>query len=128
MPHLALLARLYHGVKATSCQSERNFSALSFVIAHLRSSMAPFKVEQMMFVRLNQDYIPEFRRYKAVVGSQKERMKKCGREVQSMQLKTAGETIEIDLRLGERAKSFIHKNDIIAQYVNDYYKNSASNY
>ena len=50
-----------------------------------------------MFLRLNQDYIPEFRKYKAVVGSQKDRMYKCGREVQSMQLKTAGEMIEIDL-------------------------------
>ena len=50
-----------------------------------------------MFLRLNQDYIPEFRKYKAVVGSQKDRMYKCGREVQSMQLKTAGEIIEIDL-------------------------------
>ena len=58
MHHLALLACLYHGVEATSCQSERNFSALAFRIAHLRSSMAPFKVEQMMFLRLNQDYIP----------------------------------------------------------------------
>ena len=56
MPHLALLARLYHGVEATSCQSERNLSALSFLIAHLRSSMAPFKVEQMMFLRLNQRF------------------------------------------------------------------------
>ena len=44
------------------------------------------------------DYISEFCKYKAVVGSQKDRMNKCGREVQSMQLKTAGETIEIDLR------------------------------
>ena len=71
--------------------------ALSFLIAHLRLSMAPFKVEQMMFLRLNQDYSNGFRKYKAVVGSQKDRMYKCGREVQSMQLKTAGEIIEIDL-------------------------------
>ena len=78
MPHLALLARLYHGVEATSCQSEQNVSALSFLIAHLRSSIAPFKVEQMMFLRLNQDYIPEFRKYKAVVRSQKDCMNKCG--------------------------------------------------
>ena len=50
-----------------------------------------------MFSRLNQDYIPEFRKYKADVGSEKDRMNKCGREVQSMQLKTAGEIIEMDL-------------------------------
>ena len=68
MPHLALLARLYHGVVATSCQSERNFSALSFLIAHLRSSIAPFKAEQIMFLHLNQDYIPEFHKYKGSRG------------------------------------------------------------
>ena len=28
MPHLALLARLYHGVEATSCRTERTFSAV----------------------------------------------------------------------------------------------------
>ena len=27
-PHLAPVARLYHGVEATSCQVERNFSSL----------------------------------------------------------------------------------------------------
>ena len=30
LPHLALLACLYHAVEATSCQAERNFSSLSF--------------------------------------------------------------------------------------------------
>ena len=30
LPHLALVARLYHGVEATSCQAERNLSWLSF--------------------------------------------------------------------------------------------------
>ncbi|CAN0199295.1 unnamed protein product [Ascophyllum nodosum] len=54
MPHLALLARLYHGVEATSCQAERNFFALALLIGNMRSSMGAFKVEQMMFLRLNQ--------------------------------------------------------------------------
>ena len=49
MPHLALIARLYHGVEATSCQAERNFSALALLISNMRSSMGAFKVEQMMF-------------------------------------------------------------------------------
>ena len=39
MPHLALPARLYHGVEATSCQTERNFSALALLIGNMRSSM-----------------------------------------------------------------------------------------
>ena len=54
LPHLALLARLYHGVEATRCQAERNFSALSILIGTLRASMSPFKVEQMMILKLNQ--------------------------------------------------------------------------
>ena len=49
LPYLALLARLYHGVEATSCQVERNFSSLSFLISTLRTSMGPFKVEQRCF-------------------------------------------------------------------------------
>ena len=56
LPHLALVARLYHGVEATSCQAERNFSSLSFLIGTLRASLSPFKVEQMMFLKLNQGF------------------------------------------------------------------------
>ncbi|CAN0392040.1 unnamed protein product, partial [Pylaiella littoralis] len=48
MPSLALIARLYNGVESTSCQAERNFSALAFLIGHLRSSIAPDKVERLM--------------------------------------------------------------------------------
>ena len=58
MPRLALIVRLYHGVKATCCQAERNFCALSFLLANLRSTMGgAFKVEQVMFLRLNQELI-----------------------------------------------------------------------
>ncbi|CAN0159841.1 unnamed protein product, partial [Pylaiella littoralis] len=32
-PHLSLLARLYAGVDTTSCQAERNFSALKQVLS-----------------------------------------------------------------------------------------------
>ena len=51
LPHLALLARLYHGVEATSCQAERTFSALALLIGIMRSSMGAFKVEQMTLTR-----------------------------------------------------------------------------
>ena len=44
LPHLALIARLHHAVESTSCQSERNFSALGLLIGNLRSSMLPSKV------------------------------------------------------------------------------------
>lgn len=52
MPHLALIARLYHGIESTSCQAERYFSALSPLIDSLRDQMPPSKVEQMMFLRM----------------------------------------------------------------------------
>ena len=44
MPCLAFIARLYHGIEATSCQAERNFSALAHLIGYLRSRMLPSKV------------------------------------------------------------------------------------
>ncbi|CAM9493242.1 unnamed protein product, partial [Ascophyllum nodosum] len=73
MPHLAILARFYHGVEATNCQAERNFSALALLIGNMRSSMGAFEVEQMMFLRLNQRYIPEIAAYNRVVDRQQAR-------------------------------------------------------
>ena len=67
LPHLALLARLYHGVEATSYQAERNFSSLPFSIGTLRASMSPFKVEQMMLLKLDQGCLPEVQKYNAVI-------------------------------------------------------------
>ncbi|CAN0073680.1 unnamed protein product, partial [Ascophyllum nodosum] len=51
MPFLALIARVYNGIESTSCQAERKFSALAFLIGHLRSTTAPGKVERLMFLR-----------------------------------------------------------------------------
>ena len=39
IPYLTLIARLYYGVEATSCQAKRKFSALSHLIGDLRSRM-----------------------------------------------------------------------------------------
>ena len=48
------MARLYHGIKTTSCQAERFVLALSRLIGDLRSRMLASKVERMMrFIRLN---------------------------------------------------------------------------
>ena len=48
MPYLAFIARLYHGrIEATSCQAERNFSALAHLIGDLRSSMLASKIGRM---------------------------------------------------------------------------------
>ena len=34
MPYLAFIARLYHGIEATICRAERNFSALAHLISY----------------------------------------------------------------------------------------------
>ena len=57
-PHVGLVARLYLGVDATSCQAERNFSALRLIVSDLRSKSSPGKVEKTVFVRLNKHLIP----------------------------------------------------------------------
>jgi hypothetical protein len=97
MPHLALLARLYHGVEATSCQAERNFSALALLIGNMRSRMGAFKVEQMMFLRLNQRYIPEIAAYNRVIDRQQARRHQCREDTGKGQNEAAGDLIEIDL-------------------------------
>ena len=83
LSHLALVARLYHGVEATSCQAERNFSSLSFLIGTLQASMSPFKAEQMMFLKLNQGCLPEVQKYNAVIAAQQEA--------------AAGETVDVEI-------------------------------
>ena len=89
LPHLALVA--------TSCQAERNFSSLSFLIGTLRASMSPFKVEQMMFLKLNQGCLPEVQKYNAVIAAQQERRSQCLQDVQSAQEAAAGETVDVEI-------------------------------
>ena len=67
MPYLAFIARLYLGIKATSCQAERNVSALGHVIGHLRCYMLVRKVEHMMLIRLNRHFVAEVREWDAAV-------------------------------------------------------------
>lgn len=59
-PHIGLLARMYAGVDTTSCQAERNFSALNQVVSDMRAGSLPHKIEQMLLLRLNRTYIPGF--------------------------------------------------------------------
>ena len=97
MPHLALLARLYHGVEATSCQAERKFPALALLIGNMRSSMGAFKVEQMMFLRLNQRCFPEFAAYNRVIDRQQARRNQCREDTDKVQNEGCCDLIEIDL-------------------------------
>ena len=93
LPYLELLARLYHGVEATSCQAE-----LSFLISTLRASMSPLKVEQMMFVKSNQGCLPdEVQKYNAVIAAQQGRRSQCFQDVQSAQEAAAGETVDVEI-------------------------------
>ena len=76
MPYLALFARLYHGFEATSCQTERKFSALAHLIGDLRSRMLASKVDRMMFIRLSRHLIDEVRELDAVVAQARARVAK----------------------------------------------------
>ena len=80
--YLALLARLYHGVQATSCQAKRNFFALSLLIGTLRASMSPCKEKEMMFLKLNQGCL---QKYNAVVAARQERLGQFVNDVNSAQ-------------------------------------------
>ena len=76
MPYLASIARLYHGIEATSCQAERIFSALAHIIRDLRSRMLARTVERMMFIRLNRHLIDEVRELDAAVAQARARAAK----------------------------------------------------
>ncbi|CAM9575217.1 unnamed protein product [Ectocarpus sp. 4 AP-2014] len=60
-PHVGLLARLYAGIDTTSCQAERNFSALKLVLSDMRAGILPHNIEMMLLLRLNRHLIPGFK-------------------------------------------------------------------
>ena len=80
MPYLAFIARLYHGIVTTSCQAERNFSALAHLIGGLCSRMLVSKVERMMFIRLNEHLIDEVRELDAAVAQARARVAKSAQK------------------------------------------------
>lgn len=59
IPHRTVQARLYHWVEATGCEAERSFFPLLSLIAHLRTSIRAFMVEQVMILQLNEESIPD---------------------------------------------------------------------
>ena len=60
--HIGLLARLYAGIDTTSCQADRNFSALKQVLSVMRAGTLAHKTEKMMLLTLNKHLIPGFAR------------------------------------------------------------------
>lgn len=96
LPYLALIARLYHGIESTSCQAERNFSDLAFLIGNLRSSMLPGKVERMMFLRLNRLFIPDIKALDDAIQANKAAAARCQEKVTAVQAE-AGDAVLLSL-------------------------------
>ena len=97
MPFLALIARLYNGIESTSCQAERNFSALAFLIGHLRSTTAPGKVERQMFLRLNRLFIQDIKALHDAVEAKKAAADRCKERVAQVEAAAAGSDIVLQL-------------------------------
>ena len=97
MPYLAFLARLYHGVEATSCQAERKFSALANLIGDLRSSMLASKVERMMFIWLNKHMVDEVRDFDPAKAKVKARVAKSAKQWATAQQEKANMVVDVSL-------------------------------
>ena len=97
LPYLALIARLYHAIDSTSCQAERNFSALALLIGTMRSSMLPHKVERMMFLRLNRLVIPEVKALHNAVEANKAAATQCKNKVVEVEAAAAGAPVTLTL-------------------------------
>ena len=96
IPYLAFLARLYHGVEATICQAERNFSALANFIGDLRSNMLASKVERM-FIRLNNHMVGEVRDLDAAKAKAKARVAKSAKQSATAQQERANMVVDVSL-------------------------------
>lgn len=68
---------------------------LKLTVPKIRSTMPAFKVEQMIFLRLNQDFLPEVRKYNAVRKAQKKRYNKGVEDLQLAQGSAADEVVEM---------------------------------
>ena len=97
MPYLALLARLYHGVEATSCQAERNFSALANLVGDLRSNLLASKVEHMMFIQLNKHMVDEVRYLDAAKAKEKARVTKSAKQSATAQQERSNMVVDVSL-------------------------------
>ena len=65
---------------------------------HLAGKYAsPFKMEQMMFLKSNQESPPKVQKYNAVIAAQQEIRRQCIQDVQSAQKAAAGETVGVEI-------------------------------
>ena len=80
--------------------SGAQLSSLSFLVGTLWASMGSFKVEQMMFLKLNQGCLPEVQKYNTVIAvsvAQQARHNQYLQDVQSAQEAAAGETVDVEI-------------------------------
>ena len=73
-PKLARFAARYVSMEATSCEAERNFSALSQLMDDKRCTLLPATVEKCMLLRLNRSLLPGFAKLSAL---QERRQENC---------------------------------------------------
>ena len=97
IPYLPFLPRLYPEVEATSCQAERNFSALSDLTGDLRSNMLASKVERMMFIRLNKHMVDEVRDLDAAKAKAKARVAKSTNQSATERQERANMVVDVSL-------------------------------
>ena len=95
MPYLAFIARLYHGIEATNCQAERNFSALTHLIGDLRSRMLASKVERMIFIGLNGHLIDKVRELNAAVAQARVKVAKSVQKSVAAQEKRSKRSVDL---------------------------------
>lgn len=69
---------------------ERTFSALTLSVSNLRKTMLPSQVEKMIFLKFNQNFIPEVRDYNKAVDS---RAAKAVKELVAVLDKAAGHEV-----------------------------------
>ena len=70
-----------HPLESISWQAERNYSALSFIIGSLRSSISHGKVGLLMFLRLNRLFIPEVKVLHDAIEANKAAAARCKEKV-----------------------------------------------
>ena len=97
LTYLALITRLKNGIESTRCQAERNFSALSFLIGSLRSSISPGKVERLLFLRLNRLFIPEVKALHDAIEANKAAAARCKEKVAQVEGAIANTDLVLNL-------------------------------
>ena len=96
-PFLAFIARLYHGIEATTCQAERIFSALDNLIGDLRSTMLAYEAERMMSIWLDRHLADEVRGLDAAVERARARVAKSVQKSMAAQEEMSNKSVYLTI-------------------------------